>query len=198
MGSISTRIDTDFSYLVKPRQIKEYSIVFKNGEEIVKIVKGPEGTPVSCPDVEKEGYDFNGWSINGETPILPVDTIIDCDITYVALWFAKKDVVEVPTVQLADEAVPAEPGTFSAAATEFEGEPVEVEVDDDPTVLDPDFGASPVIEDEDPVEAEVDDDPTVLDDPVLGEGTGIQTSWIATEEPKKEDKKGKGGRKKKN
>ena len=171
MGSISTRIDTDYSYLVKSRQIKEYSIVFKNGEEILKIVKGPQGTPVSCPDVEKEGYDFNGWSINGETPILPVDTIIDCDITYVALWFAKKDVVEVPTVQLADEAVPVEPGTFSAAATEFEGEPVEVEVDDDPTVL---------------------------DDPVLGEGTGIQTSWIATEEPKKEDKKGKGGRKKKN
>ena len=30
MGSISTRIDTDYSYLVKPRQIKEYSIIFKN------------------------------------------------------------------------------------------------------------------------------------------------------------------------
>ena len=197
MGSISTRIDTDYSYLVKPKQIKEYSIVFKNGEEILKTVKGPLGTPVSCPIVEKEGYDFNGWSINGETPILPVDAITNCDITYVALWFAKKDVVEVPTVQLADQDAPAEGQSFSAATVEFD-KPSDVEVDDDPTVLDPDFGAS-VIEDEDPVEVEVDDDPTVLEDPVLGEGTGIQTAWIATEEPKEEKKeKGKPGRKKKN
>lgn len=175
MGSISTRIDTDFSYLVKPRQIKEYSIIFKNGEEIVKTVKGPEGTPVSCPDVEKEGYDFNGWSINGETPILPVDTIIDCDITYVALWYAKKDVVEVPTVQLADQDAPAEGQSFSAATVEFD-ESSDVEADDDPV--------------------EVDKDPAVLEDPVLDEGTDIQT---ATEESKEEKKeKGKPGRKKKN
>ena len=175
MGSISTRIDTDYSYLVKPRQIKEYSIIFKNGEEIVKTVKGPEGTPVSCPDVEKEGYDFNGWSIDGKTAILPVDTIIDCDITYVALWYAKKDVVEVPTVQLADQDAPAEGQSFSAATVEFD-EPSDVEVDEDPV--------------------EVDKDPAVLEDPVLDEGTGIQT---AAEEPKEEKKeKGKPGRKKKN
>lgn len=171
MGSISTRIDTDYSYLVKPKQIKEYSIVFKNGEEILKIVKGPQGTPVSCPDVEKDGFDFNGWSINGETPILPIDAITDCDITYVALWFAKEDVVEVPTVQLADQDAPAEGQSFSAATVEFDK----------------------------PSDVEVDDDPTVLEDPVLGEGTGIQTAWIATEEPKEEKKeKGKPGRKKKN
>lgn len=171
MGSISTRIDTDYSYLVKPKQIKEYSIVFKNGEEILKIVKGPHGTSVSCPYVEKDGYDFNGWSIDGETPILPVDTITDCDLTYVALWYAKEDVVEVPTVQLADQAVPAEGQSFSAATVEFNK----------------------------PSDVEVDDDPTVLEDPVLGEGTGIQTAWIATEEPKEEKKeKGKPGRKKKN
>ena len=29
---------------------------------------------------------FNGWSVNGTTPILPVDAITDTDITYVALW----------------------------------------------------------------------------------------------------------------
>ena len=175
MGSISTRIDTDYSYLVKPRQIKEYSIIFKNGEEIVKTVKGPEGTPVSCPDVEKEGYDFNGWSIDGKTAILPVDTIIDCDITYVALWYAKKDVVEVPTVQLADQDAPAEGQSFSAATVEFD-ESSDVEADDDPV--------------------EVDKDPAVLEDPVLDEGAGIQT---ATEEIKEEKKeKGKPGRKKKN
>lgn len=174
MGSISTRIDTDYSYLVKPKQIKEYSIVFKNGEEILKIVKGPHGTSVSCPYVEKDGYDFNGWSIDGETPILPVDTITDCDLTYVALWFTKEDVVEVPTVQLADQAAPAEGQSFSAATVEFDK----------------------------PSDVEVDDDPTVLEDPVLGEGTGIQTAWIATgtETPKEEEKKEKGkpGRKKKN
>jgi hypothetical protein len=175
MGSISTRIDTDYSYLVKPRQIKEYSIIFKNGEEIVKTVKGPEGTPVSCPDVEKEGYDFNGWSINGETPILPVDTIIDRDITYVALWYAKKDVVEVPTVQLADQDAPAEGQSFSAATVEFD-ESSDVETDDDPV--------------------EVDKDPAVLEDPVLDEGAGIQTATEETKEEKKE--KGKPGRKKKN
>lgn len=175
MGSISTRIDTDYSYLVKPRQIKEYSIIFKNGEEIVKTVKGPEGTPVSCPDVEKEGYDFNGWSIDGKTAILPVDTIIDCDITYVALWYAKKDVVEVPTVQLADQDAPAEGQSFSAATVEFD-ESSDVEANDDPV--------------------EVDKDPAVLEDPVLDEGAGMQT---ATEEPKEGKKeKGKPGRKKKN
>lgn len=175
MGSISTRIDTDYSYLVKPRQIKEYSIIFKNGEEIVKTVKGPEGTPVSCPDVEKEGYDFNGWSINGETPISPVDTIIDCDITYVALWYAKKDIVEVPTAQLADQDAPAEGQRFSAATVEFD-ESSDVEADGEPV--------------------EADKDAAVLEDPVLDEGTGIQT---ATEDPKQEKKeKGKPGRKKKN
>ena len=175
MGSISTRIDTDYSYLVKPRQIKEYSIIFKNGEEIVKTVKGPEGTPVSCPDVEKEGYDFNGWSINGETSILPVDTIIDCDITYVALWHAKKDIEEVPTVQLADQDAPAEGQRFSAVTVEF-NESSDVEADGEPV--------------------EADKNPAVLEDPVLDKGTGRQT---ATEEPKEEKKeKGKPGRKKKN
>ena len=168
MGSISTRIDTDYSYLVKPRQIKEYSIIFKNGEEIVKIVKGPEGTPVSCPDVEKEGYDFNGWSINGETSILPVDTIIDCDITYVALWHAKKDIEEVSTVQLADQDAPAEGQRFSAVTVEFN----------------------------ESSDVEADKDPAVLEDPVLDEGTGIQAATEEPKQEKKE--KGKPGRKKKN
>jgi hypothetical protein len=191
MGSISTRIDADYSYLVKPKQIKEYSIVFKNGEEILKIVKGPHGTPVSCPDVEKEGYDFNGWSINGKTAILPVDAITDCDITYVALWYAKQDVVEVPTVQVVPEDTPAEPVEamdFSTSTVEFDGP---FQADGTP--------AEPLRAKQAPTDVEVDDDPTVLEDPVLGEGTGIQTAWIATEEPKEEKKeKGKPGRKKKN
>jgi len=191
MGSISTRIDADYSYLVKPKQIKEYSIVFKNGEEILKIVKGPHGTPVSCPDVEKEGYDFNGWSVNGKTAILPVDAITDCDITYVALWYAKQDVVEEPTVQLVPEDTPAEPVEamdFSAATVEFDGP---FQADGTP--------AEPLRAKQEPTDVEVDDDSTVLEDPVLGEGTGIQTAWIATEEPKEEKKeKGKPGRKKKN
>ena len=161
MGSISTRIDTDYSYLFKKKAIKEYSIVFKNGEEILKTVKGPEGTPVSCPDVEKEGYDFNGWSVNGKTPILPVDAITDCDITYVALWFEKTEVFEVPTVQLADVSPvePVESESFSTATIEFDGpfqadgtpaEPLrakqeseDVEAEDNSVVIEPEFDATP-------------------------------------------------------
>lgn len=72
-----------------------YTITFMNGEEVVKTVTGETGTTVSAPDVEKEGYDFNGWSINGETPILPVDAITDTDITYVALWYKEEpEVIE--------------------------------------------------------------------------------------------------------
>ena len=100
---------------------------------------------------------------------------------------------------------------------EEEDTPSDVEVDDDPTVDEPVFGAdvkdkAPVEVDDDPTvdepilgadakgkaPVEVEDDPTV-DEPVLGAGdTGILTSWVATEEPSKEDKKGKGGKKKKN
>ena len=64
-----------------------YTITFMNGEEVVKTVTGEPGTAVSAPDVEKEGFEFNGWSLDGENPILPVDTIVDSDLTYVALWF---------------------------------------------------------------------------------------------------------------
>lgn len=68
-----------------------YTIIFKNGDEVIKTVTGPTGTSVSAPDVEREGYDFNGWSINGETPILPVDAITDTDIIYIALWFKNEE-----------------------------------------------------------------------------------------------------------
>ena len=64
-----------------------YTIIFKDGEEILKTITGEPGTNVSAPNVEKEGHDFNGWSINGESPILPVDAITDCDLTYIALWY---------------------------------------------------------------------------------------------------------------
>ena len=85
------------------------------------------------------------------------------------MWYAKKDIVEVPTVQLADPDAPVEGQSFSAATLEFDG-------------------SSDVEANVDPVEVDK--------DPVLDEGTGIQT---ATEEPKQEKKeKGKPGRKKKN
>ena len=89
--------------------------------------------------------------------------------------FYKKDVEEVPTVQLADQDAPAEGQRFSAVTVEF-NESSDVEADGEPV--------------------EADKNPAVLEDPVLDEGTGIQT---ATEEPKQEKKeKGKPGRKKKN
>lgn len=69
---------------------QNYTITFKNGEEVVDTVTGPTGTQVSAPNVTKEGYEFNGWSIDGENPILPVDSITDTDITYTALWIEEE------------------------------------------------------------------------------------------------------------
>ena len=72
----------------------EYTITFKDGDTVLKTITGPVGTEVSAPDVEKPGYEFNGWSINGETAILPVDAIVDSDITYVVLWIKISGTVE--------------------------------------------------------------------------------------------------------
>ena len=68
-----------------------YTITFMNGDEVVKTVTGETGTDVSAPEVEKEGYEFNGWSVDGENPILPVDAIVDSDMTYVALWIKSEE-----------------------------------------------------------------------------------------------------------
>ena len=68
-----------------------YTITFMNGDEVVKTVTGEAGTDVSAPEVEKEGYEFNGWSVDGENPILPVDAIVDSDMTYVALWIKSEE-----------------------------------------------------------------------------------------------------------
>lgn len=71
----------------EPEEPQTYTVIFKDGDTILKTITGPTGTPVSASiDVTKEGYEFNGWSVNGTTPILPVDAITDTDITYVALW----------------------------------------------------------------------------------------------------------------
>lgn len=68
--------------------LQKYTIIFKDGDTVLKTITGPAGTDVSASDItlEKEGYDFNGWSIDGENAILPVDAITDTDITYIALW----------------------------------------------------------------------------------------------------------------
>lgn len=63
-----------------------YTITFKDGEEIVRTITGECGTYVSVPYVEKEGYEFLGWSIDGKNVTMPVDGIYDSDITYIALW----------------------------------------------------------------------------------------------------------------
>jgi len=75
----------------EPIEEPTYTITFMNGDEIVKTVTGVTGTSVSAPDVTKEGYDFNGWSIDGINPILPVDAIYDSDMTYFALWFKTQE-----------------------------------------------------------------------------------------------------------
>jgi hypothetical protein len=146
-----------------------------------------------------------------------ISTRIDTDFSSRPQAFGASLPVEPVEVEVDDDPTVLDP-EFGASVIEDE-DPVEVEVDDDPTVLEPEFGAS-VIEDEDPVEVEVDDEPlpddfgapviededpveVEVDDEPLPEDTlgatesGILTSWVATEEPK-EDKKGKGGKKKKN
>ena len=70
----------------EPEKPITYNIIFKNGEEIIKTVTGVTGTPVEIPDVSKEGYTFNGWSIDGKNPIFPINTIDENNITYFALW----------------------------------------------------------------------------------------------------------------
>lgn len=81
----------NITYIALWTKLPTYTITFMNGETIAKTVTGITGTSVSAPNVTREGYDFNGWSINGESPILPVDAITDCDITYIALWIKAKD-----------------------------------------------------------------------------------------------------------
>lgn len=69
---------------------KEHTITFKDGEEIVRSITGKMGTYVSVPYVEKEGYEFLGWSLDGKKVTMPVDGIYDSDITYFALWEKKQ------------------------------------------------------------------------------------------------------------
>ena len=42
------------------KTIETHTIIFKDGDEILKTITGEPGTDVSAPNVEKEGYDFNG------------------------------------------------------------------------------------------------------------------------------------------
>lgn len=66
---------------------KTYTIIFKDGDIIVSTITGETGTSVSNPILsEKEGYEFLGWSIDGENIIIPVNSIGDADITYIAIW----------------------------------------------------------------------------------------------------------------
>ena len=81
----------------------EYTITFKDGDEVIKTVTGVSGTDVSAPNVSKEGYDFNGWSVDGKSAILPVDAITDCDMTYSALWFElQQEEPEIPGISFTD------------------------------------------------------------------------------------------------
>lgn len=72
---------------IEETEEETYTITFKDGEEVLKTVSGVTGTPVELPlDIEKEGYTFNGWTIDGEHVILPVTNIGDSDITYIAKY----------------------------------------------------------------------------------------------------------------
>ena len=70
----------------EPENEEIHTITFKDGDDIVKIITGPMGTYISVPNVEKEGYEFLGWSLDGKKVTMPVDGIYDSDITYIAVW----------------------------------------------------------------------------------------------------------------
>ena len=93
-----TRAEASFELTVNINEPEPqtFTVKFMDGDEVLKTITGPAGTEVSAPDVEKPGYEFNGWSINGETPILPVDAITDTDITYVVLWIEVQQEPETP------------------------------------------------------------------------------------------------------
>lgn len=70
----------------KPEQLETYTITFKDGDRIVQRITGPTCTYISVPNVEKEGYEFLGWSNDGINVTMPVDSIYDNNITYAAAW----------------------------------------------------------------------------------------------------------------
>ena len=76
----------DHEDVVVPEEPQTYTITFYNDGESVKTVNGVTGTIVETPVVEKEGYTFNGWSIDGEHIVLPITNIGDSDISYIAKW----------------------------------------------------------------------------------------------------------------
>ena len=82
--------EVDVTYIAVWEEIQqptEYTITFKNGEETVKTVTGVTGTAVEAPaNPEKEGFEFKGWSTDGETVILPIANIGEADVTYIAVW----------------------------------------------------------------------------------------------------------------
>ena len=82
-----------------PENQEIHTITFKDGDQIIRTITGPMGTYVSVPYVEKEGYEFLGWSLDGEKVTMPVDGIYDSDITYIAVWEEiDEEVQEVPEV----------------------------------------------------------------------------------------------------
>lgn len=109
-----------------------YTITFMNGDEVVKTVTGETGTSVSAPDVEKEGFEFNGWSLDGENPILPVDAIVDSDLTYVALWFKVDNEEPDPDPEPEPEPEPDPTPDQEPENNGGEENPSEIEVETEP------------------------------------------------------------------
>ena len=84
----------------KPEPEQTYTIIFKDGDEVLKTITGPTGTVVSTSDIDvnKEGYTLYGWSediehIDEEHATMLIDAIGDSDKIYYAIW------VEEPIIQ---------------------------------------------------------------------------------------------------
>ena len=73
----------------EPQPQPTYTVTFKDGEIVIgKPITGVTGTPIEAPaDPEKEGYEFKGWSIDGENAVEEVISAIgNANVTYTALW----------------------------------------------------------------------------------------------------------------
>lgn len=84
---VSQFVEEDITYVALWEEVPTYTITFKDGETTISSVSGAAGTPVSTPgEMEKEGYTFSGWSLDGKNVTMPVSNIGDSSVTYFAVW----------------------------------------------------------------------------------------------------------------
>lgn len=80
--------DPEINYGVRPVihiDFTEYTVTFLDGDKIISNKSLFFGDKITPPDVERQGYDFDGW--DGKIP----DGMPDENLTFTALWKARTD-----------------------------------------------------------------------------------------------------------